>query len=348
MGMAGKTIQPGVSVEERMIKVSPLRRLLVRPEMGAVAGSILVWLFFAIVAGRRGFLSLGGTATYLDLAANLGILAVAVALLMIGGEFDLSIGSIIGASGMIVAILAVQRGWNIWAAVVVAILFALLIGFLNGYLVVRTGLPSFIITLGSLFIIRGATIGMTRVLTGRTQLGGLDKAPGEQTALSEVVPALGVNLYLRPINKNVPLRLKGGFMRRFAFTFGVTSTGIADGGGNPPTRSTRDDLVGSNSLLLGAGYRLSGSTRLTTGAIVFYELDPNPLKDDRTVSYSPFIALSFDSRASRLRACRRPPAGRRARRRPAPRRRTTRGWRSPGRPSCRARRGPGLRLPLPR
>src|SRR5439155_14356090 len=138
--------RPGISVEERMIKVSPLRRLLVRPEMGAVAGSILVWIFFAIVAGGKGFLSLGGTATYLDTAANLGILAVAVALLMIGGEFDLSIGSILGGSGMIVTILAVQYGWNIWAAIVVAILFALLIGFINGYMVVRTGLPSFIIT----------------------------------------------------------------------------------------------------------------------------------------------------------------------------------------------------------
>ena len=118
--------------------------------------------------------------------------------------------------------------------------------------------------------------------------------------LSEVVPALGVNLYLRPINKNVPLRLKGGFMRRFAFTFGVTASGIADGGGNPPTQGTREDLVNSHSLLLGAGYRLSGSTRLTAGAIVFYELDPNPLKDDRSVSYSPFIALSFDWDVAKL------------------------------------------------
>lgn len=118
--------------------------------------------------------------------------------------------------------------------------------------------------------------------------------------LSEVVPALGVNLYLRPINKNVPLRLKGGFMRRFAFTFGVTSSGIADGGGDPPAQGTREDLVSSHSLMLGAGYRLSGSTRLTTGAIVFYELDPNPLKDDRSVSYSPFIALSFDWDVAKL------------------------------------------------
>ena len=60
----------------------------------------------------------------------------------------------------------------------VALAFALLLGFFNGYLVLRTGLPSFIVTLGTLYILRGATIGVTRLLTGRTQIGGLDKAPG--------------------------------------------------------------------------------------------------------------------------------------------------------------------------
>jgi simple sugar transport system permease protein len=127
-------------------------------------------------------LTLSGTATYLSVSAELGILAVAVALLMIGGEFDLSIGSMIGATSMIITILSAQFGWNIWASILVAVVFALAIGFLNGYLVLRTGLPSFIVTLGSLFIIRGVTIGVTRALTGRTQVGGLDLAPGYDSA----------------------------------------------------------------------------------------------------------------------------------------------------------------------
>jgi hypothetical protein len=118
--------------------------------------------------------------------------------------------------------------------------------------------------------------------------------------LSEVVPVLGVNLYLRPINKNVPLRLKGGFKRRFAFTFGVSYEGIADGEGDPPTGQTREDLVSGHSLLLGAGYRLTDSMRLTAGAVVFYELDPNPLKNDRSVSYTPFVAISFDWDVAKL------------------------------------------------
>jgi simple sugar transport system permease protein len=174
--------QPVRPADERLTRISALRRLLVRPEMGALAGAIAVWLFFALVAGRSGFLSPLGTATYLQVAAELGIMAVPVALLMIAGEFDLSVGSMLGATGMIVSALGVQFNWNIWLAMAVAMLFALVIGFLNGYLVLRTGLPSFIVTLGTLYMVRGATVGVTRLLTGRTQIGGLDKAPGFDAA----------------------------------------------------------------------------------------------------------------------------------------------------------------------
>lgn len=154
--------------DERLRKTSLLRRLLARPELGAVGGAVGVWVFFAIVAGDRGFLTLKGTATYLEVSAELGILAVAVALLMIGGEFDLSVGSIIGASGMLLTILAVQYGWNLWAALLAVMIFAVAAGLFNGYLVIKTGLPSFIVTLATLFIFRGVTIGVTRLLTGRT------------------------------------------------------------------------------------------------------------------------------------------------------------------------------------
>jgi simple sugar transport system permease protein len=174
--MATTTATPGA--DERVRRVGLLRRLLSRPELGAVGGVIVVWIFFAIVAGDQGFLTLKGTATYLEVSAELGILSIAVALLMIGGEFDLSVGSIVGAAGMITTILAVELGWSIWFAMLASLIISLIIGFLNGYLVVRTGLPSFIITLGSLFIIRGATIGTTRMITGRTQLGHLDEAAG--------------------------------------------------------------------------------------------------------------------------------------------------------------------------
>jgi simple sugar transport system permease protein len=168
--------------DDRLLGSSFVSRLLVRPEMGAVVGAAAIWLYFAIVAGDRGFLTPGGTASYLEVSAQLGILAVAVSLLMIGGEFDLSIGSVIGASGMIMALLTIEYGWNIWPAILVAALASMVVGFTNGVLVLRTGLPSFIITLATLFIIRGLTIAFTRIITGRTQLGGIKEVAGYQLA----------------------------------------------------------------------------------------------------------------------------------------------------------------------
>jgi simple sugar transport system permease protein len=159
-------------VDERVRQVGLGRVLLARPEIGAVLGAILVWIIFAVWAGG-GFLSVQGTASYLDVAAQVGIVASAVALLMIAGEFDLSVGSVVGAAGMVIAIGIGEFGLPVWLAVLLAFAFALVIGFINGYLVIKTRLPSFIVTLGTLFILRGLTIGVTRVLTGRTQVGGL-------------------------------------------------------------------------------------------------------------------------------------------------------------------------------
>jgi simple sugar transport system permease protein len=173
---------PDTVQDERVRKVSLWRRLLSRPELGSLAGVVIVWLFFAIVAGDRGFLGVAGSSSYLEVAAELGILAVPVALLMIGGEFDLSIGSIIGACGIVVALLTVEYGWPMWPAILVAFAFALAIGFINGVLVVKTGLPSFIITLGSLFVLRGLTIFITREITDRTQVGGIDEVSGYDSA----------------------------------------------------------------------------------------------------------------------------------------------------------------------
>jgi simple sugar transport system permease protein len=178
--------------DERLLRESFFKKLIRRPELGAVGGAVLVWVLFAILAGDRGFLSLRGTANYLEVAAELGILAVPVALLMIGGEFDLSVGSMIGATGMVIAILSVVYGWNIWAAIAVSLLMALVVGALNGIFVVRTKLPSFIITLGSLFVIRGMTIGMTRLVTGRTQVGAVKSTLDYNSAAKIFASALKI------------------------------------------------------------------------------------------------------------------------------------------------------------
>ena len=161
------------TMDERIRKVAWSRKLLERPEMGAVAGALLVLIFFALMVGDSGMFSALGVANFLELSAFLGIIAVAAALLMIGGEFDLSVGSMIGFAGVAIAIPAVEWGWPLWLSIVFAFTLAIAVGSLNGVLVNKTGLPSFIITLAMLYILRGLTIACTRALTGRTQVSGL-------------------------------------------------------------------------------------------------------------------------------------------------------------------------------
>ncbi|MGQ0561716.1 MAG: ABC transporter permease [Gemmatimonadota bacterium] len=177
--------------------MSRARAVLLRPELGALAGALLIWIIFALVAGEP-FRSAGGTAAVLNAAAPLGLLAVAVALLMIGGEFDLSVGSIIGVAGMSVLLLTTHFGWSFWPAFAATYFLCALIGFCNGYLVVRTRLPSFIVTLATLFVLRGIAIAVPRLLTRRTQLGGLDEVAGYEPArilfASQFMPGFRVSI----------------------------------------------------------------------------------------------------------------------------------------------------------
>ena len=105
-----------------------------------------------------------GIVNFLEVSAQLGIIATAAALLMIGGEFDLSVGSMIGFAGVVIGVPAVtSAGWPLWLAHRCSPSRSpSLVGYLNGLLVVRTGLPSFIVTLAALFILRGLTLGVTR------------------------------------------------------------------------------------------------------------------------------------------------------------------------------------------
>jgi len=154
-----------------------LKRMFSRPETGALLGLVFVWGFFAIFA-HNGFLSLQGTKSYLQVSSEIGILAIGVTLLMISGEFDLSIGSLIGFSSMSVTLLTVEANLSMPAASFLTLIMVAFIGYCNGITVVKSGLPSFIITLGSLFMVRGITIAVSKLITGRTQLGGLADSKG--------------------------------------------------------------------------------------------------------------------------------------------------------------------------
>jgi simple sugar transport system permease protein len=117
--------------------------------------------------------NLDGVMNWSQVAAYLGLLAVGACLLMIAGEFDLSIGSMIGFAGMMVAIPSVYFHWPISVAILFAFVASMLLGALNGYLVMKTRLPSFIVTLAFLFILRGLTLALSILFADRTIVSGV-------------------------------------------------------------------------------------------------------------------------------------------------------------------------------
>lgn len=143
-------------------------KFLRRPEFGAFAAFVATYAFFAIVTTGAGFVSVNGTAGWLNLAAELGIVAIPVGLLMIAGEFDLSIGSTVGASSMVLAIGTNFYGMPIWPMIFLALAMGTLVGLANGLAVVKTQLPSFIVTLATNFIVIGATMGFSRLIANVT------------------------------------------------------------------------------------------------------------------------------------------------------------------------------------
>ena len=146
------------------VKLGLSNRLLARPEVGAAVAAIVIFVFFLIVAPA--FRSPESFFTVLYQASTIGIVAVGVGMLMIGGEFDLSAGVIVTTAGLFNALFCYYLGINLVVGAVLSLVFCLAIGFFNGYMVMRTGIPSFLITLGSFFVLQGANLGITKLVSG--------------------------------------------------------------------------------------------------------------------------------------------------------------------------------------
>jgi simple sugar transport system permease protein len=145
------------------------RRLTHRPETGALVGTLLVFVFFAFFGGSQ-FLSTGGTASWMNIAAELAIIALPVGLLMISGEFDLSVGSVVAASSITVALVSGWYGAPVFLGILAALVVGALVGFINGLIVSRSNVPSFIVTLAMQFALAGLTLGFARLITGSTTI----------------------------------------------------------------------------------------------------------------------------------------------------------------------------------
>src|SRR4051794_5746148 len=174
-----ETAVPPAAADERLTRVGPLSRVLTRPDFGAFIGAVAVFLAFSWFARDVNWLSDPAiAASWTDQAAQYGIVAVPVALLMIGGEFDLSAGVMIGSSGLLLGYLATYQDLNIWVAMALVMAFGLAVGFLNGIAVIWTRLPSFIVTLATFFVLQGVNAALTLNLTGTTAIQDIDKASG--------------------------------------------------------------------------------------------------------------------------------------------------------------------------
>jgi simple sugar transport system permease protein len=178
--------KPVVQADERVRPLSPWRSFISRPEFGSIAGTVLVFVLFGIFAGDSGMFHLDGVMNWAQVAAYLGIIAVGACLLMIAGEFDLSIGSMIGFAGMMMAVPSMFLHWPMWLSVLFAFAGCMALGWLNGYLVMRTRLPSFIVTLAFMFILRGLTLVLSTYFSNSTIVSGV----GEKVSGDPVVSAL--------------------------------------------------------------------------------------------------------------------------------------------------------------
>ncbi|MDO0938391.1 ABC transporter permease [Streptomyces sp. DG2A-72] len=167
---------PGKEKDGRTAQRPPALRLLARPEVGVFLGAVAVYVFFLVAAPpvRDG----GSMANILYQSSTIGIVTIPVALLMIGGEFDLSSGVAVITSALTASMLAYQLSMNVWVGVIAALLVSLAVGFFNGWMVVKTGLPSFLVTLGTFLILQGVNLAVTKLVTGNVATDNISDMDG--------------------------------------------------------------------------------------------------------------------------------------------------------------------------
>jgi simple sugar transport system permease protein len=199
----------------RLIKLS-----LQKPELASAMLLLLLILLFQIRSDGV-FLSVNNIRGVLGLLPETALVAVGVTLLMISGEFDLSVGSVFALMPMTMAVLVVG-GWPFWAAVAAALAVCALIGFLNGWITIRFDIPSFITTLGMLFMARSLTVVISGgfpprikpgevpswIFVGFVDDGGLIRA----SVLWFIGIAVLVSLLLSRTNFGNWVRATGGFL----------------------------------------------------------------------------------------------------------------------------------------
>jgi simple sugar transport system permease protein len=171
---------PPPVMDERVGRKSALARLFARPEAGALAGVIIIYVFFFAVAPS--FRNANSLSSVLYVSSTYGLMVAPVALLMIGGEFDLSAGVAVTSSALCCSLFSYEFTVNVWVGVLVALALSLTIGFINGWLVVKTGIPSFLVTLGMFFMLQGLNLALTQTITNQVASPSISNIQGFASA----------------------------------------------------------------------------------------------------------------------------------------------------------------------
>jgi simple sugar transport system permease protein len=182
--------------DERIGEHARLAAVLRRPEVGAAVAALLVFVYFAF--STTAFAQPAGASTWIFTSSSFAIMAVAVALLMIGGEFDLSAGAMTGTTGLITGIMMSHWHVNVWISILTSLVAALAIGFINGLLVMKTGLPSFIVTLGTFFVLRGLNLAVVKQIIHQVSVTDFQSAPGYDAGNKYFGSFLKFNLHWVP------------------------------------------------------------------------------------------------------------------------------------------------------
>ena len=159
-------------VDQRLVRLPLWRRMMQRQEFGPLFGLVFILALF-VSLGRWNMFTPEGINAWIVVFAQFAIIGVGASLLMIGGEFDLSIGSTIAFVSIFTGLLVKELQVPILLTVFITLGVALLFGFLNGIVTVKSGLPSFIVTLSSLFIIKGLAVFIGITVANASQISGL-------------------------------------------------------------------------------------------------------------------------------------------------------------------------------
>jgi simple sugar transport system permease protein len=143
-----------------------LQSFVSKPEFGPLVLLVLELLIFW--SFNSDFLSLPNISNTLSFTVELGLIALAMTMLMTAGEFDLSVGSVFGFSAVLMWTLFNSEVMPLGVAFLVAIAFSLFIGFINGWFVTKLNIPSFLVTLGMLLVVRGTALYVTDGFPQRT------------------------------------------------------------------------------------------------------------------------------------------------------------------------------------